>query len=211
VTRLLPRSVTNGQEKQGRQALMDAVRSRHPGFREAVLADARVNCAFRGERQEFRSGLDAWLQVLRLMVQTDAFVAQVAYRAKARLQALGVPLVPRIMHRIAMATAHVSIGDPVVVHPGIYIAHGQVVADGLIEIHPGVVLYPWVTLGLIGPEIVGPTIGTGARIGSGAKVLGKVHVGARARVAANAVVLNDVPDDATAVGIPARVMDAEGR
>jgi serine O-acetyltransferase len=148
------------------------------------------------------------LQVVRLMLQADAFVAQVAYRAKARMQALGVPFLPRIAHRIAMVTAQVSIGDPVIVHPGVYVVHGQVVADGIVEIHPGAVLFPWVTIGLIGPELAGPTIGPGAQIGSGARVLGKVHVGAGARVGANAVVLEDVPDGATAVGAPARVVGA---
>jgi serine O-acetyltransferase len=68
------------------------------------------------------------------------------------------------------------------------------------------VLFPWVTLGLIGPELTGPTIGPRAQIGSGARVLGNVHVGADARVGANAVVLQDVPDGATAVGIPAGIV-----
>jgi len=182
------------------------IRARHPRFRDAVIADARITARFRGERSEFRSSLDAAVQILRLMLQADAFLAQVAYRAKARMQALGIPVLPRIAHRMAMVTAQVSIGDPVVVHPGIYIVHGQVVADGIAEIHSGAVLFPWITIGLIGPELTGPTIGPSAHVGTGARVLGKVHVGANARIGANAVVLEDVPDGATAVGIPARVL-----
>ena len=182
------------------------IRSRHPRFREAVVADARITARFRGERFEFRSPLDAALQVIRLMLKSDAFLAQVAYRAKARMQALGVPVLPRVAHRIAMMSAQVSIGDPVIVHPGVYIVHGQVVADGVMEIHSGAVLFPWVTLGLIGPELIGPTIGPNAQIGSGARVLGRLKVGANARVGANAVVLQDVPDGATAVGVPARIV-----
>ena len=184
------------------------VRARHPRFREAVVADAVITARFRGERFEFRSQLDAALQIIRLMLQADAFLAQVAYRAKARLQALGIPVLPRIAHRIAMVSAQVSIGDPVIVHPGIYIVHGQVVADGIMEIHAGAVLFPWITLGLIGPELTGPTIGPNAQIGSGARVLGRVRVGADARIGANAVVLEDVPDGATAAGVPARVVGA---
>jgi serine O-acetyltransferase len=187
-----------------KQAFMRGIAARHPRFREAVIADARLTANFRGEPADFESPLETVLQVLRLMVQSDAFLAQVAYRAKARMQALGIPLLPRLAHRIAMVSAQVSIGDPVVVHPGIYIAHGQVVVDGIAEIHSGVVLFPWVTVGLIGPEVTGPTIGPRAQIGSGAKVLGKVNVGADARIGANAVVLDDVPDGATVVGIPAR-------
>ena len=146
------------------------------------------------------------LQVVRLMLKSDAFLAQVAYRAKARLQALGIPVLPQIAHRIAMMTAQVSIGDPVVVHPGVYIVHGQVVVDGIAEVHSGAVLFPWVTVGLIGPELTGPTIGPARADRQRRAVLGKVSIGADARIGANAVVLRDVPDGATAVGIPARVV-----
>ena len=63
-----------------------ALRARHPAFREAVREDARVNALHRGERHEFRSGRDAALQALRLAWVSDAFLAQVLYRAKAALQ-----------------------------------------------------------------------------------------------------------------------------
>jgi serine O-acetyltransferase len=189
-----------------------ALRARHPRFLEALLADARITAAYRGERSEFRGRVDALLQVLRLMLMSDAFLAHAAYRLKARMQALGIPVLPRIAHRVAMVTAQISIGDPVLMHPGVYIVHGQIVADGLVEIHSGAVLYPWITLGLIGPDVVGPTIGPGARIGTGAKVLGKVQVGENALVGANAVVLDDVPADTTVVGVPARpVAKNEGK
>jgi serine O-acetyltransferase len=194
-------------EEAAKQAFRRDIRARHPRFLEAVVADARITARFRGERAEFRSPLDTTLQVFRLMLQTDAFFAQAAYRAKARMQALRIPLLPRIAHWIAMSTAQVSIGDPVVVHPGVYIVHGQVVVDGITEVHSGAVLYPWVTVGLVAGQYVGPTIGTRAQIGSGARVLGPVLVGADARVGANAVVLEDVPDGATAVGVPARIVE----
>lgn len=184
------------------------IRRRHPRFRAAVAADARVAAALRFERHEFHSTLDLWLQVARLALVSDAFLAQMLYRAKARLQALGVPLAPRLAHRLAMAVAAVSIGDFAVVHPGVYLVHGQVVVDGVVEIHPGAALSPWVTVGVRG-DTVGPTIGAGALLGTGAKVLGRVRVGTGARIGANAVVLEDVPDGATAVGIPARVIAPE--
>lgn len=50
-----------------------------------------------------------------------------------------------------------------------------------------------------------PTICRGAYIGAGAKILGKINIGQKARIGANAVVLSDVPEKATAVGIPAIV------
>ena len=161
---------------------MRAVRAGHPRLRVAVAADARVTAAHRFERHEFRSRFDIALQALRLMWVSDAFAAQTLYRVKARLQALGVPVLPRVAHRLAMASAQVSIGDPVIVHPGVYVVHGQVVIDGLVEIHSGTVISPFVTIGLRG-DLVGPTIGPNVSIGTGAKVLGKVHVGAGRRSA----------------------------
>jgi serine O-acetyltransferase len=191
------------QNPQAR-SLMREIRGRHPGLREALLADARVTLRHLGEREEFTSRLDAAVQVLRLIWGSDAFLAQALYRLKARLQRLGVPLLPRLAHRLAMISAQVSIGDPVVVHPGIYLLHGQVVIDGIVEIHPGVVIGPFVTIGLRSGDIGGPTIEENVSIGTGAKVLGRVRVGAGASIAANAVVIADVPPGATVVGAPAR-------
>jgi serine O-acetyltransferase len=173
-------------EAQGQaetRELWRSIRARHPRLRQALLADARITAHHRGERQEFRSRLDAAIQILRLAWVSDAFLAHALYRLKARLQALGVPVLPRLAHRLAMAIAQVSIGDPVVMHPGVYLIHGQVVIDGLIEIHPGAV------------------------IGTGAKLIGPVRVGRGARIGANAVVVDDVPEGATVVGVPGRRVD----
>src|SRR5690242_4505682 len=115
------------------KSLMREIRARHPRFWEAITADARVTLRHRGEREEFDGQLDAALQVLRLLWVSDAFLAQALYRAKARLQQLGVPALPRIAHRLAIITGQVTIGDPVVVHPGLYLLHGQVVIDGIVE------------------------------------------------------------------------------
>src|SRR5919204_3311568 len=158
-------------DDHARRRLMRERSSRHPGLRKALVADARVTAAHRGERQEFRSRADAALQILRLMWTSDAFLAQALYRLKARLQALGVPVLPRLAHRLAVAIAQVSIGDPVIVHPGIYILHGQVVIDGLVEVHEGVTIGPFVTLGLRA-GVQGPTIEPNVRIGTGAKLIG---------------------------------------
>jgi serine O-acetyltransferase len=130
----------------------------------------------------------------------------VLYRAKARMQALGIPVLPRLAHRLAMSVAQVCIGDPVVVEPGIYIAHGQVVIDGLSEVGSGAVFFPWVTVGLRSGDFNGPTIGRNVRVGTGAKIVGPIKVGDGASIGANAVVVSDVPANATAVGVPARVV-----
>lgn len=185
-----------------------AIRARHPRLREAIVADARITAQHRFERHEFHGPVDTLIQVVRLMWMSDAFLAQTFYRLKARLQALGVPLLPRLAHKAAMQISQVSIGDPVVMEPGVYIVHGQVVIDGIVEIKRGAIISPWVTIGLRAGDWGGPTIGPNVTIGTGAKVLGNIEVGAGARIGANAVVLEDVPEGATVVGIPARPVGA---
>lgn len=185
-------------------SLMSDIRARHPGLRQAVLADIRVALVHRSEHREIRSRTAAILQLLRLVWVSDAFFAQLLYRLKATGQRRGVPILPRLAHRLAMATGQVTIGDPVVVQPGLHLLHGQVVIDGLVEIGSGAVIGPFVTIGLRPGDIVGPTIEEDVSIGTGAKILGRVRVGAGASIAANAVVLDDVPPGATVVGAPAR-------
>jgi serine O-acetyltransferase len=194
----------SGSPRTGNQNLLAQIRARHPGFFEAVIADAKITAANRSERSQFRGRRDALFQAARLAWVSDAFLAQALYRAKARLQALGVPVLPRIAHRLAMMTAQVCIGDPVVMRPGVYIAHGQVVIDGFVEIHRGVVIFPWVTIGLRAGNFRGPTIGRDAKIGTGAKIIGPVTVHRGASIGANAVVVDDVPANTSVVGVKAR-------
>jgi len=185
-----------------------SARSKQPHFVAAVVGDAKVTASIRGERSEFRGSVDALGQVLRLMVETDAFLAQVLYRAKVRMQVLGIPVLPWVAHRLAIMTGQVFIGDTVVLHPGVFIGHGMIVIDGFVEIHPGVRIMPGVTIGLR-ERFRGPTIERDARIGTGAKVLGAITIGHDARIGANSVVIDDVPAGATVVGIPARIVGSD--
>jgi serine O-acetyltransferase len=198
--------MSDEQQRAAHRDLKGRVRAGHPRFRKAVLADAQVTAAHRGERG-FHSKPDAILHMLRLLWVTDAFGAQVLYRLKARLQALGVPLLPRLLHRLAMASSQVAIGDYTVIAPGVYLVHGQVVIDGITEIGYGVVIAPFVTVGLRAGNFQGPVIEDHVHIGTGAKVIGPIRVGAGATIGANAVVVDDVPAGATVTGAPARPIE----
>lgn len=184
-------------------------RALHPRFIEAVAADAREAAVKRGERFDYSGPVDRVLQVVRLCVVTDAFLALVLYRAKAALQARRVPFVPRVLHKAAMSSGQICIGDPVVVHAGIYIPHGQIVIDGVTEVHSRVMIAPFVTVGLIAGEFTGPTLRPGVKVGTGAKILGPIEVGRNAMVGANAVVIGDVEAQTNVVGIPARPIDSD--
>ena len=81
------------------------------------------------------------------------------------------------------------------------------------EIGDNCTLYQCVTLGGTGKEHGKrhPTLGNNVMVGSGAKILGPFKVGDNARVAAGAVVLDEVPPNSTAVGVPARIVRVNGQ
>lgn len=185
---------------------MRLVRAKHPPFIRAVLADAVLTSRHRGVELRGSSRPAVMVQALRLMWESDSFLAQAMYRAKARLQGLGVPILPRLLQRLSIATAGIYVGDPVVVEPGVHLAHGQIVIDGLVEIEAGAMIFPFTTIGLTDGRVAGPKLRRNVTVGSGARVLGPVEVGAGARIGANSVVVDDVPPDTTVVGAPARVV-----
>lgn len=95
-----------------------------------------------------------------------------------------------------------------------FIDHGTGVVIGeTTEIGDDVTIYQGVTLGGTGKDIGKrhPTIGNGVMIGAGAKVLGPFTVGDNSNIASGAVVLEKIPPNSTAVGVPARVVKQNGR
>ncbi|MBQ7726901.1 MAG: serine O-acetyltransferase [Clostridia bacterium] len=106
------------------------------------------------------------------------------------------------------------------IHPGatigrrLVIDHGTGVVIGeTTEIGDDVLIYQGVTLGGTGKDTGKrhPTIGNNVMISAGAKVLGPFKIGDHSRVAAGAVVLEEVPPNSTVVGVPARVVKLDGR
>lgn len=143
----------------------------------------------------------------------ESWLAAWLFRAKVRLRAAGIPLLPGVCDMLSRSIFHVSIGDRVEIGPGLMMTHGNVVIDGRTRIGKNCQINPWVTIGLsnskrLGFSVDGPTIGDHVHIGTGAKVLGPVSVGDHVRIGANAVVVHDVPPNVTVVGAPARVVGA---
>ena len=106
------------------------------------------------------------------------------------------------------------------IHPGARIGRRFVIDHGMgivigetAEVGDDCLLYHGVTLGGTGKDQGKrhPTIGNNVLVSCGAKVLGPIKVGDNSRIAANAVVLSEVPEDATAVGIPAQIVRIAGR
>ncbi len=191
-------------EDMVKRDFLRALQARQPGFREAVAADARITARQRGERCEFRTRLDLLTHVIRLCWVSDAFAAHLLYRLRTTLKRRRVPFLPAILHRLSMILSQVAIGDPVLMHPGVYLMHGQVVLDGIIEIGPGAVIGPWVTIGLRAENVLGPSLDQDVTVGTGAKIIGPVTIGAGANIGAGAIVVGDVEPGSTVVGSPAR-------
>jgi len=105
------------------------------------------------------------------------------------------------------------------IHPAAKIGEGLVIDHGMgvvigetAEIGNNCTIYQGVTLGGTGKDVGKrhPTLGNNVLVGAGAKVLGPFTIGDNTKIAANAVVLDEIPDDCTAVGIPAKVVKREG-
>ena len=106
------------------------------------------------------------------------------------------------------------------IHPGatigrrLVIDHGNGIDNGeTAELGDDVLLYQQVTLGGTGKDVGKrhPTIGNNVMVGAGAKVLGPITIHDNARIAAGAVVLQEVPEGATAVGVPAQIVRLHGQ
>ncbi len=105
------------------------------------------------------------------------------------------------------------------IHPGakigtgVFIDHGcGIVIGETAEVGDGCTLYQGVTLGGTGKDTGKrhPTLGKNVTVGSGAKVLGPFTLGDNSKIAAGAVVLKEIPPNATAVGVPAQVVKLDG-
>lgn len=120
----------------------------------------------------------------------------------------------RLLSQLARFLTGVEIHPGAKIGTGVMIDHGSGIVIGeTAEVGDGCTLYQGVTLGGTGKDKGKrhPTLGKNVMVGSGAKILGPFTVGDNAKIAAGAVVLEPIPPDSTAVGVPARVVRQNGQ
>lgn len=135
------------------------------------------------------------------------------HRVAHRIDAAGVPLLPRVISYFARIVTGVEIHPKARVGENFFIDHGAGVVIGeTAEIGNNVTLYQGVTLGGTGlePGKRHPTVEDNVTVGSGAKLLGPIRIGHGAKIGANSVVIHDVPPNTTVVGNPGHPVRING-
>src|ERR671938_1044696 len=139
--------------------------------------------------------------------------ALLVHRVAHALHDGGVPLLPHALANASKVVTGVEIHPAARIGDSLFIDHGAGVVIGeTAEVGDNVTIYQGVTLGGTGFQRGKrhPTVGDDVVIGSGAKLLGPITVGDRAKIGANSVVIHDVPGDATVVGNPGHPVRVDG-
>ncbi len=150
---------------------------------------------------------------LDVILSYPGFHAIAAHRFIHALHRTGVPLLPRWLANVNRFFTGIEIHPNARIGRGFFIDHGMGVVIGeTAEVGSGCTIYQGVTLG--GTSLSRgkrhPTLGNNVTMGVSAIVLGAITIGDNAKVGAGSVVVRDVPPNATAVGVPARIVMKDG-
>lgn len=154
---------------------------------------------------------------LEVLFAYNGFHAVCLHRVNNFIWSLGLRALARFCANITRFLTGVEIHPEATIGKNLFIDHGTGIVIGQTAIiGDDVTIYHGVTLGGVGRagQVEGkrhPTIDDWAIIGAGAQVLGDITVGKHAKVGANSVVTSDIPDGATAIGIPARVIGGDDK
>ena len=151
---------------------------------------------------------------LEILLLYSGVHAILAYRVAHKLYLSEHYFAARAVSQWARHKTGIEIHPGATIGKGLFIDHGMGVVIGeTTEIGDNCTLYQGVTLGGTGKDVGKrhPTLGNNVLVGAGAKVLGPFKIADNSKIAANAVVLEEVPENSTAVGIPARVVRRHGR
>ena len=171
-------------------------------------------------RKEIRNNIDAIRQRdpaatsdIEVLLLYSGLHAVLAYRVSHKLYLGGHTFSARAVSQAAKFLTGIEIHPGATIGKGLVIDHGMGVVIGeTTEIGDNCTIYQGVTLGGTGKDTGKrhPTLGNNIMIGAGAKVLGPLTVGDYSKVAAGAVVLSNIPEHSTAVGVPAKVVRQRG-
>jgi len=151
--------------------------------------------------------------LLEVILSYSGLHALVFHRVFHWFYSKGFRTLPRLTSQLARFITGIEIHPGAKIGCGFFIDHGMGVVIGeTTEIGDNVTLYQGVTLGGTGKERGKrhPTIGNNVVVGAGAKVLGNITIGDDSKIGAGSVVLKDVGENSTVVGIPGRVVRREG-
>jgi serine O-acetyltransferase len=151
--------------------------------------------------------------VLEIFLCYPGFHAILSHRLAHWMYRRHIPLAPRVLSQVSRLFTGIEIHPGATIGRRFFIDHGMGVVIGeTTEIGDHVLLYQGVTLGGTGKEKGKrhPTLGNNVVVGSGAKVLGNITIGDHVKIGAGSVVVKPVPDHATVVGIPGRVVRQGG-
>lgn len=175
---------------------------------EAIKDEIRENVAAIRQRDPAASS------DVEVILLYSGFHAILAYRVAHKLYLGGHTFSARALSQAAKFFTGIEIHPGATIGRGLVIDHGMGVVIGeTAEIGDNCTIYQGVTLGGTGKDQGKrhPTLGNNVLVGAGAKVLGPINIEDNSKVAANAVVLKDISENSTAVGIPARVVRQGGR
>lgn len=161
----------------------------------------------------YRKNDPAARSALEVALLYNGFHAILFYRAAHWLYAHRLRFLARMLSQLAKFLTGVEIHPAAKIGRRLVIDHGTgIVIGATAEIGDDCLLYQGVTLGGTGKDVGKrhPTLGNNIMVGCGAKILGPFKVGDNARIAANSVVLREVPENATVVGVPGRVVRISG-
>ena len=175
-----------------------------------VVAEVRADVSAARDRDPAAQGVSTF-EILSSWAGVQALLA---HRAAHALLEAGVPVLPRMIAYATRAVTGVEIHPAASIGREFFIDHGAGVVIGETAVIGNcVTLYQGVTLGGTGFQRGKrhPTLGDNVTVGSGAKLLGPIAVGANAKIGANTVVVEDVPPGATVVGNPGHPVRVEGK